>query len=98
MLRYGDASIPALPGARLLDVILSCHPEHRHVCGGHGFCTTCRVEVIDGRGLSPVSTLERDRLGREAGHLRLACQTSVQGDAHVRVPARRPSLFPPDGD
>lgn len=98
VLRYGDVSIAISRRVRLLDAILGSNPEHRHICGGHGFCTSCRVEVIDGNGLSPVSALERDRLGREAGPLRLACQTWVEGDAHVRVPAPRRGLFPPDGD
>jgi adenylate cyclase len=92
-------AIQASRGDRLLDVILSEVEEHRHVCGGRGFCTTCRVEVIGSPdGLSPVSRLERDRLGRDAGRLRLACQTRVYGNAEVRVPPPRRSLFPPDGD
>lgn len=98
VLHYGDVSITTTPGARLLDAILSSNPDHRHICGGHGFCTTCRVEVLDGVGLSPVSALERDRLGREAGRLRLACQTRIHGNARVRIPPPRRSLFPPDGD
>ncbi|HZS93575.1 MAG TPA: 2Fe-2S iron-sulfur cluster-binding protein [Chloroflexota bacterium] len=84
-------------GARLLDAILDAGVDHRHICGGIGFCTSCRVEVIDGEGLSPVSSLERERLGREAGRLRLACQTRLRGDARVRTPPKKPSRFPPTG-
>jgi hypothetical protein len=48
--------------------------------------------------LSPVSATERERLGREAGHLRQACQTYVTGPACVRVPRPAPSRFSPDAD
>lgn len=95
-LRYGDSIIETRAGNRLLDVILSAHPEHRHICGGRGFCTSCRVEVIEGEeGLSPVSTLERERLGGDAGRLRLACQTRLLGEAAVRVPRPRSNRFSP---
>jgi ferredoxin len=95
---YGDQTLDASPGERLLDVILRVNEDHRHVCGGHGFCTTCRVEVVRGEGLSAVSALERDRLGADAGRLRLACQTRVYGDAEVRLPSRRRPMFSPHGD
>lgn len=86
-IRYGDRIIEAKAGQRLLDSILGAGLDHRHVCGGHGFCTSCRVQVLAGASsLSPVSALERERLGREAGRLRLACQTRVYGDVHVQVP------------
>jgi ferredoxin len=96
---YGDQEIVAFRGQRLLDVILDAGIEHRHICGGRGFCTSCRVELVDNEvGLSTVTALERERLGCDAGRLRLACQTRVLGDASVRVPAPRPSRFSPDGD
>jgi ferredoxin len=47
------------------------------------------------RNLSPVSALERQRLGSDAGRLRLACQTHLLGDAAVRVPRPAPSRFSP---
>src|SRR5919206_4815197 len=72
-LRYDDREIPGRSGERLLDVILDAGIEHRHICGGRGFCTSCRVEVVAGsENLSPVSALERERLGPQAGKLRLA--------------------------
>jgi 2Fe-2S ferredoxin len=97
--QYGAVVINATHGQRLLDAILDAGVDHRHVCGGLGFCTSCRVEVMSGaEGLSPVSALERERLGRDAGRLRLACQTTVHGDAGVQVPKPAPSRFSPDGD
>jgi ferredoxin len=96
---YGSEVVEAEAGQRLLDAILGAGIDHRHICGGRGFCTSCRVEVIsESDGLSPVTALERERLGRDAGRLRLACQTSVRGPATVRVPCPAPSRFSPDGD
>ena len=96
---YGEISIPAEPGWRLLDAILAAGIDHRHVCGGNGFCTSCRVEVISLKeGLSPVSPLERERLGSRAGELRLACQAVVRGPVEVRVPAPSPIQFSPFDD
>ncbi len=99
ILRYADRTVEAQSGQRLLDAILGSDIGHRHICGGHGFCTSCRVEVLEGgEHLSPVSALERERLGRDAGRLRLACQTRVYGPVHVRVPRPKSSRFSPDGD
>jgi adenylate cyclase len=98
-LRYGDVVIEAACGARLLDIILMANPDHRHICGGRGFCTSCRIEVVEGeKNLSPVSPVERQRLGDDAGRLRLACQTHLRGHATVRVPSPRPSRFSPFDD
>ena len=98
-IRYGNQQIGGAPGQRLLDAILGAGIEHRHICGGNGFCTSCRVEILhDDGGLSPVSPLERERLGREAGRLRLACQARVLGPVSIRVPTYRPSRFSPDAD
>ena len=97
-LRYGDLSVAGTPGQRLLDVILDAGIDHRHICGGNGFCTSCRIEVLEGAdSLSPVSPLERERLGPRAGRLRLACQAHIRGDVHVQVPAPISSRFGPEG-
>lgn len=98
-LKYGDRSIDAVFGQRVLDAILSAGIDHRHICGGNGFCTSCRIEVLENaQNLSPVSQLERERLGAEAGKLRLACQSCVFGPVRMRVPVPAPSRFSPDGE
>jgi adenylate cyclase len=97
--RYGDREIETTRNKRLLDAILEAGIDHRHICGGLGFCTSCRVEVVGGEQfLSPLSVTERERLGRDAGRLRQACQTYVTGPAEVRVPTPAPSRFSPDGE
>jgi ferredoxin len=96
---YDGVSLDANKGERLLDVILKAGIEHRHVCGGNGFCTSCRVEVVEGsRNLTPVSRLEVDRLGKEAGRLRLACQARIYGPCSVTVPAPSSDRFSPFDD
>jgi adenylate cyclase len=97
--RYLDRSISAQSGERLLPAILAAGIDHRHICGGNGFCTSCRIEVLQGEAnLSPVSPLERERLGRDAGRLRLACQTAVYGPVHIQPARPSSSRFSPDGD
>src|SRR5579884_1134743 len=96
--QYGDQSVETAAGTRLLNAILEAGIEHRHICGGFGFCTSCRVEVVSGeRFLSPVSGTERERLGPDAGRLRQACQTYVSGPVVVRVPPPVSSRFGPEG-
>lgn len=98
-IRYRGEWIAAQPGQRLLDVLLRHNPDHRHICGGRGFCTSCRVEVLrDPQGLTPPSALERNRLGREAGRLRLACQAVIRGQVEVRVPEIGASRYSPFGE
>lgn len=98
-LQCGDEIVKASRQQRLLDALLEAGLNHRHICGGRGFCTSCRVEVVSGgEHLSPVSALERQRLGRDAGRLRLACQSYVFGPARLRVPAPISSRFSPDGE
>jgi ferredoxin len=96
---YEGADITGEPGERLLDIILNAGIDHRHICGGRGFCTSCRIEVVgNDNGLSPVSSLERERLYAQAGTLRLACQTRVFGSTSVKVPVPNVSRFSPFDD
>src|SRR5947209_18404157 len=66
--RYEGRAIPAGPGQRLLDAILAAGIEHRQICGGNGFCTSRRVDVLEG-GESMWSgyALDRATLGQVAG-------------------------------
>jgi ferredoxin len=97
-IEYEGLTIPARRGERLLDALLRAGIDHRHICGGHGFCTSCRVEPLDLGSLTPVSALERERLGRDAGQLRLACQSFVRGDLRLKLPRPASSRFSPYGD
>lgn len=66
-------------------------------CGGRGSCGKCKVFASG--ALSPLSEQERQRLTQaeqDAG-VRLACQTTVQGDAWVRCQADAPTRILTDG-
>ncbi|HLB01287.1 MAG TPA: 2Fe-2S iron-sulfur cluster-binding protein [Bacteroidota bacterium] len=62
-------------------------------CLGNGLCGTCRVEVVDGRGVSPMTPLEESALvgffplyGRQIPkNVRLACRATLTGDVSVRT-------------
>jgi uncharacterized 2Fe-2S/4Fe-4S cluster protein (DUF4445 family) len=59
-------------------------------CGGKGLCGKCRVIAEPPRSLSPLGEPELDILspGELQRSFRLACQTRIQGDAIVTVPAQ----------
>ncbi len=68
-----------------LDVLLNCQ--------GNGLCGTCRVEIVDGKGVSPMEAIEEGSMmgwfpwmvrGVPKNH-RLACQTSIKGDCQVKT-------------
>ena len=64
-----------------------------HDCGGNASCTTCRVEVQEGRDqLSEIEFDEQDLLDRESlfePQYRLGCQARVLGDVVVKVPEEK---------
>ena len=72
----------------LLAAALDADIPIRHVCGGHGQCGTCRVEVVEGiQNLTPVTEAETRLLGDLLSQSwRLACQSSPKGRVVVKVP------------
>jgi len=89
--RFDGAEIECEAGANLRDVLLDADlPVYngrasKLNCRGLGSCGTCAVD-IDGEVSEP-TTIERARLSvpphdSESG-LRLACQTTVEGDLTV---------------
>lgn len=85
-------SVEVRDGERLLVAAWKAGVGIKSVCGGHGKCGTCLVE-IDGAAsaeasLTPLVAAERDLLppgGDERG-FRLACLCDVQGDVALSVP------------
>ena len=56
-------------------------------CGGQGQCSTCRVWIVDGlEHCSPRSAIEVELASRLhlPDHLRLACQTRIDGEVTLR--------------
>ncbi len=82
-----DRILEVAAGETVLEAALSTGVPLTHACGGQAKCTTCRVLVLAGaEALGPRTAAEREmaerrRLGDE---VRLACQTTVLGDAAVR--------------
>jgi len=62
-------------------------------CMGNGLCGTCRVEVADGKGVSPMTPMEETALvglfplyGRSIPkNVRLSCRATVTGDVSLRT-------------
>jgi ferredoxin len=59
-------------------------------CRGHGLCGTCEVLVIEGAdNLTERTPKEFKKIHTNDRCRRLACQTSIIGDAHVVVNSDR---------
>jgi adenylate cyclase len=71
----------------ILEASLDSGISHVHVCGGKGRCSTCRVVVISGsERCSARQGVEAKMAARLnfGPQVRLACQTTVDGDVTVR--------------
>ena len=79
-----DRTIPAEEGENLLEIAMKAGVHINASCGGRGACGKCRVRIADGSvESSPHSSLsEKD----EAIGFRLACRSSIKGDAIVEIP------------
>jgi ferredoxin len=62
-------------------------------CQGNGLCGTCRVEVVDGKGVSPMVPIEEGSMmgwipffvrSVQKNH-RLACRMEVKGDCQIKT-------------
>jgi ferredoxin len=53
-------------------------------CRGRGLCTTCTVQVLEGK-LDPRNETETGKLGNKPDDFRLACQVTVTDDLVVRT-------------
>lgn len=54
-------------------------------CHGLGLCGTCRVSADNAASVTPPTFFEKFTLGKDAGKLRLACQTKVTGPVNVKI-------------
>ena len=85
---FHEITLEDVPGGQtLLDVSIRHRIPHLHQCGGHGRCTTCRVQILDGlSNVSPLGEVEQKVASRRGWDefTRLACQTCVEGDVVIR--------------
>lgn len=90
----GDEHTVETPaGLSVLETALNNDIELEHACGGFCACTTCHVVVKNKTddNLSEMDFDEEDKLDECEGvtlHSRLACQSRVEGDVVVHVPAK----------
>jgi uncharacterized 2Fe-2S/4Fe-4S cluster protein (DUF4445 family) len=86
-------------GTTVLDAARALGVDIDSICGGHGLCGRCQVELSVGdfpkhgitsaeAHLSPAATLELDYRRRRgmAGRRRLGCVAEIAGDAVIDVP------------
>ncbi|HKL64310.1 MAG TPA: NADH:ubiquinone reductase (Na(+)-transporting) subunit F [Woeseiaceae bacterium] len=79
-------SVEVPTGSRLLTVLGDHGLYLPSGCGGRGTCGQCLLQVTSGGGaLLPTEQNHIDRHEAAEGY-RLACQVTVRGDMHVRVP------------
>lgn len=82
-----DRTIEIGKDTTLLRASLDNNIPHMHVCGGKAKCSTCRVVVTEGLDNCCPRNEQEERLAalRHFGaDIRLACQTTVNGDVTLR--------------
>lgn len=84
----GGQSIVVRTGTSLLAAGRQAGAGIRTRCGGLAGCLMCKVSVRTPAAVSPVSAVERRKMGDalEDGQNRLSCQAKVLGDVVVDVP------------
>jgi adenylate cyclase len=83
----GDHAVRVPKGTSLLEASHAAGIAHASVCGGHGRCSTCRVQVMDGLDALPApAPAEQRALQRLSAprDVRLGCQTRPTQTVNVR--------------
>jgi len=74
-------------GKSLLDSAQQLGVGLTSLCGGHGTCGSCKVQIIDGTVSEPTSVEQQQVSAQEITEgYRLACQTYPTSDCRLRVP------------
>lgn len=83
----GGKKVTVRQGTSLLAAGRMAHAGIRSRCGGIAGCLMCKVHIRDPQAVTPVSSVEKRKLGVESGsRLRLSCQAKVLADLIVDVP------------
>ena len=81
----GDVKVLDVPrGETILRAAMQANIHINASCGGSGTCGKCRIQVVGGAVESERSAKIDDQDWAEG--IRLACRTTVQGDAEVFIP------------
>lgn len=84
----GEQSAESQPDETVFDTAKRTGAGIHGVCGGHGSCGLCRVEVIAGKEhLNPATGVEKDHVGSAGivAGFRLGCQIVPTGDVKVKI-------------
>jgi 2Fe-2S ferredoxin len=74
-------------GTTLLDAARRANVLIQTRCGGKAACFMCKLTVLPGSELMPISDNERRKLaGLDGEGIRLGCQARVDGKVEVTVP------------
>ena len=79
--------IEAEPDETILQASLRTAIPHAHACGGHARCSTCRVQIVEGLDHCVPRNDKENELALRlhfSPEIRLACQTTVNGDVKLR--------------
>lgn len=82
-----DQTADTEPGETILQASLRAAIPHAHACGGNARCSTCRVQIVEGLdACTPRNDRETELAARLhfAPEIRLACQTTIEGDVTLR--------------
>ena len=82
-----QVSLKTKPGETILEASLASGIKHAHACGGHAFCSTCRVLIEDGLEQLEERNEAEQKLATQLGlppEIRLACQTVPKSDVKAR--------------
>ncbi len=82
-----DKDVKSSSTKTILNASLGAGIPHMHVCGGRARCSTCRVLITQGLEHCRPRNEAEARLAAVKGfspQVRLACQTTVTGDVHLR--------------
>jgi len=80
-------NVPIQENQTVLEALLAHDIPHAHACGGNAYCSTCRVMILEGIESCSAPTAVERSLNKKLEfpvHVRLACQTRVQGDIAIR--------------
>jgi len=80
-------------GQSLLDCAQQLGVGLVSICGGHGLCGCCKVQVLNGTASEPTPVEQQELSPQELQEgYRIACQTYPTSDCKLRVPAESMSI------
>ena len=93
-----DLEVQCKPGENLRELVMKENLQLYGLkgilgnCGGAGQCSTCFISVEGGstNSLSPLTSVEEEKLKNRPDNCRLACQTVIKSSAEILTKAQSP--------